>query len=163
MALDRSPESWHIVLFDLIFYVTSWWTILWNYFKFELVVQEKMSSNAISHIELWRPLCLTERNRLCKFGRPSRGTILWFCFESGSVVQEMSFKDISYLELWQPLCSVERHHLCKFRRRHHEEQFWEIILNLDQWLRRRCRLHDFLSGALSALVFNDVKPFMQVW
>ena len=45
----------------------------------------------------------------------------------------MSLKDNSYLELWQPLCAVKRNHLCNFGRRHHEEQFCEIILNLDQW------------------------------
>ena len=48
----------------------------------------------------------------------------------------MSLKDISYLQLWQPLCSVEKNHLCNFGIKHHEEQFCEIILNLDQWLRR---------------------------
>ena len=53
-------------------------------------------------------------------------------FEFGPVVQEgMSLKDISYLELWQPHCSAERNHLCNFCRRHHEEQYCEIILNLD--------------------------------
>ena len=51
----------------------------------------------------------------------------------GPVVQEeMSLKDISYLELLQPIFSVERNHLCNFDRRHHEEQFCEKILNLDQ-------------------------------
>ena len=45
----------------------------------------------------------------------------------------MSFKDISYLELWQPFCSAEWNHLCNFDRRYYEEQFCEIILNLDQW------------------------------
>ena len=50
----------------------------------------------------------------------------------------MSLKDISYLELWQPLCSMEQDHLCNFSRKHHEEQYYEIILNLDQWSRRRC-------------------------
>ena len=35
----------------------------------------------------------------------------------------------------------------------------EIILNLDQWL--RCRLKDFLSGALAALLFGGAEPFMQ--
>ena len=44
----------------------------------------------------------------------------------------MPFKDISYLELWQPFCLAERNHLCKFGRRHHEEQFCKIILNLVQ-------------------------------
>ena len=56
----------------------------------------------------------------------------------------MSLKDISYLELWQPLCLVEQNHLCNFGRRHHEEQFCGIILNLDQWFRRRCLLKIFL-------------------
>ena len=46
----------------------------------------------------------------------------------------MMFKDISYLDLWQPLCSVERHHLRNSGRRHHEEQFCEIILNLDHYV-----------------------------
>ena len=49
----------------------------------------------------------------------------------------MSFKDISYLEFWWPFCSAENH-LCNFSRGYHEEQFCEIILNLDLWLRRRC-------------------------
>ena len=49
----------------------------------------------------------------------------------------MLFKDISYLELWQPLCLVKWNHLCNFGRRHHEEQFLEIILNLEKWLKRR--------------------------
>ena len=55
----------------------------------------------------------------------------------GQVVQEMLFKYISYLELWQQLCSVDWNHLCNIGRRHHEEQFCEIILNLDQWFRRK--------------------------
>ena len=46
------------------------------------------------------------------------------------VQEEMSLKDISYLELWQPLCSVERNHLFNFGGRHHEEQFYLIILKL---------------------------------
>ena len=56
----------------------------------------------------------------------------------------MSLKEISYLELWQSLGSVEQNHLCNFGRRHHEEQFFEIILNLDQCF-RRCRLKIFLN------------------
>ena len=55
-------------------------------------------------------------------------TILLNYFEFGPVVQEMSFTDISYLELRKPLCSMESNHLCNFGRRHHEEQFSEIIL-----------------------------------
>ena len=33
--------------------------------------------------------------------------------------------------------------MCSFGRRHHEEQFCEMVLNLDQWF-RRCRLKIFL-------------------
>ena len=61
----------------------------------------------------------------------------------------MIFKDISYLELWQPSCSAKQNHLCNFGRGYHEEQFCEIILNLDQWFRRRSRLKDFLYRALA--------------
>ena len=56
----------------------------------------------------------------------------------------MSFKDISYLELWWPFCSGEQNHLCNFGRGYYEEQFYEIILNLDQRFRRRCLLKIFL-------------------
>ena len=56
----------------------------------------------------------------------------------------MSFEDISYLEPWHPFCSEERNHLCNFGRGCQEEQFCEIILNLDQWFRRRCLLKTFL-------------------
>ena len=72
----------------------------------------------------------------------------------------MPLNGISYLELWQPFCSAERNHLCNFGRGYYEEQFFEIILNLGQWF-RICRLKDFLSGALVALLFGGAEPFMQ--
>ena len=56
----------------------------------------------------------------------------------------MSFKDISYLELWQPFYSREENHLCNFGRGHYEEQFCEIILNLDQWFSKKCCLKTFV-------------------
>ena len=70
----------------------------------------------------------------------------WGIFmEFGPVFQKkMSFKHISYLEFWQPLCSANLNPLCNLGRRYHEEQFCEIILNLDEWLRRKCRLKIFL-------------------
>ena len=38
----------------------------------------------------------------------------------------------------------------------------KIILNYyGQWFRRRCRLKDFVSGALSVLLFGVAEPFMQ--
>ena len=49
---------------------------------------------------------------------------------------------------------VDRNHLCNFGRRYHEEQFCEIILNLDQWFRRRCRLKVFL-------IWSSDSPFVQ--
>ena len=67
----------------------------------------------------------------------------------------MSFKDISYLELWQSFCSAKLNHLCNFGKAYTEEQFCEINLNLDQWFR------DFLPGALEALLFGGVGPFVQ--
>ena len=60
----------------------------------------------------------------------------------------MPFKGISYPELWQPFCSAECNHMCNFGRGYYGIQFCEIILNLGQWLRRRCLLKDFLSEAL---------------
>ena len=68
----------------------------------------------------------------------------------------MSFKGISYLELWQPFCSAEGN----LGRGYYEEQFCEIILILGQWF-RRCRLKDFLSLALAALLFGGAELFMQ--
>ena len=80
--------------------------------------------------------------------------------------EEMSLKDSSYLELRQPLCSVERNHMCNVGRRHHEEHFYEVILNFDQWY-RRCRLGIFLirssgcpfaqwSEAICAFLIKDI-------
>ena len=68
---------------------------------------------------------------------------------------KMSLKDISYLEPWQLFCSAECNHLCNFVRGYYEEQFCEIILELDQWFSRRYRLKDFLSGTLVALLFGE--------
>ena len=68
-------------------------------------------------------------------------------FEFGlvdTVQEEMRFKDISYLELWRPLCLAEPNHLSNYGRRHHEEQFCQIILNLELWFRRLCHLKIFL-------------------
>ena len=56
----------------------------------------------------------------------------------------MSFKDISYLELRRPLFSAELNHLYNFGRGYYEEQFCEIILNLDKWFWRSCLLKIFL-------------------
>ena len=62
--------------------------------------------------------------------------------------------------IWQTFCSAECNSLCNFGRGYYEEQFCELILNLGQWFRSRCRLKDNLSGALAALLFGGAKPFM---
>ena len=70
------------------------------------------------------------------------------CMEFGPVVQEeMLFKGVCYLDIWQPLCSVDQNYWCNLSRRYHEEQFCEIILNLNQWFRRKCRLKVFLISS----------------
>ena len=51
---------------------------------------------------------------------------------------------ISYLELGQSSCLVQLNHLCNFERRHHGEYLCEVIWNLNQWFKRRCRLETFL-------------------
>ena len=55
----------------------------------------------------------------------------------------MHVNGISYLELWRPFSSAEGNHLCNFGSGYQEEQFCEIILNLNQWF-RRCLLKIFL-------------------
>ena len=105
-----------------------------------------MSFKDISYLELWWPFCSVELNRLCNFGRGyQEEQFCDFFFQFGPVVQEeMPFKGISYLELWLPFCSAEPNHLCNLGRGYQEEQFCEIILNLDQWFRRRYNLNIFL-------------------
>ena len=70
----------------------------------------------------------------------------------------MLFKDISYLELWRPFCLAERNQMCNFGKGYLGEQFCEFILSLDQWSSWRCRLKDFLSGSLAALVLSGAEP-----
>ena len=64
---------------------------------------------------------------------------IWTSGSGGNVIK------IHYLSraLAAPF-SMERNYLRNFGRRHHKEQFCKIILNLDQWYRRRCRVKIFL-------------------
>ena len=70
------------------------------------------------------------------------------------MIQKMSFKDIFYL-----LGRVKS--FSDFGRRHHEEHFCDIILNLDQWF--RCRSKYFLSRAMAASLFSGAEPLMLFW
>ena len=59
-------------------------------------------------------------------------------------------KEYSKFRLAPEALSFKEHKIsCNFKRGHHEEQFCEIILNLDKWF-RRCCLKDFLSRALAS-------------
>ena len=73
----------------------------------------------------------------------------------------MRFKGIFFLKLWLPFCPAERNYLGNFGRGCYAKQLCEIIFNLGQWFRRRCRLNDFLSGALVDLQFGRANSFMQ--
>ena len=46
---------------------------------------------------------------------------------------------------------------------HYEEQFCEIILNLDQWFSRRSHLKIFLIGSSGGPLFSGGEPFVQIW
>ena len=47
----------------------------------------------------------------------------------------MWFKDFFFLAA---LSLVEQNNLCNFGRGHYKEYFFEIILDLDKWFKRRC-------------------------
>ena len=64
----------------------------------------------------------------------------------------MPFEYIFYLELCWLSCLAERNHLVNYGRGHYEKRFCEIILNLNQWFRKRCQA--FFGGA---------GPFGQFW
>ena len=69
----------------------------------------------------------------------------------------MSLKDISYLELWQPLWLVDWA-ICAILKegimRNKSVNNYEIILNLDQWFKRRSLLKIFL-------IWSSGGPFVQ--
>ena len=66
----------------------------------------------------------------------------------------------SYLKLCQPF-SAEQNHLCNFARRYYEEQYCEIILNLDQWFRRRCLIKIFLIWSSGCSFVQRSGPISQ--
>ena len=47
---------------------------------------------------------------------------------------------IFYLELWCSFCPTQPNVLCKLIRGHYGVHICEIILDLEKWFRRRCRL-----------------------
>ena len=113
-----------------------------------------MSFNDISYLELWQPFCSVEQNHLCNWwGRESwllcliclPGVSWWFSGSSSRCHGLSAVCD----------CGISwSYSLTIFGRRHHEEQFCEIILNLGQWFRRRCHLNIFL-------IWSCGGPFVQ--
>ena len=67
----------------------------------------------------------------------------------------MSYKDASYLELWWPFCSAGQNHLCNFDVGYQEEKFEPVVQEMS------FKSVFFLSGALAALLFSGVEPFVQ--
>ena len=62
------------------------------------------------------------------------------------------------------ICSGEQNHLSNFGRRHHEEQFCEIILNLDQWFMSRCGLKNISYLELwRPFCSAEQNHFVQFW
>ena len=59
----------------------------------------------------------------------------------------------------ETFCTVDLNGLPSFGRGHCEENFCNIILNLNQSFRRRCSLKIFLSIELEALLFGRAEPF----
>ena len=56
---------------------------------------------------------------------------------------------------------MEWNHLSNFGKEHYEEEFCEIILNLDQCFRRNVINSDVLSRDLAAPLFRGAEPFVQ--
>ena len=51
--------------------------------------------------------------------------------------------------------------LCNFGRRHYEEHSCEVILNLDKWFRRRCRLKKKCTDARWTKLDHNSSPSAQ--
>ena len=79
-----------------------------------------------------------------------------------AVQEEMLFKDISYLKLWQPFCSAKQKYLCNYSREYYEEQFCEIIFNLDQWFRRKCLLKIFFICSTDGTFVQQGRPICAI-
>ena len=73
----------------------------------------------------------------------------------------MSFEDFSYLQLWWPfvrwsgtICVILVEGIMG-------NISYEIILNLDQWL--RYLIYRILFLAMAAILFGGLEPFVQFW
>ena len=115
----------------------------------------RKSLKDISYLELWQPLCSRSRNHLCNFGRRHHEEQFceiifnldqWFkrrcrlkifiIWSSGGPFVQWSRTIYAILVK----CIMRNNHLWNFESGHHGEHSCEVILNLDQWFRRRFRL-----------------------
>ena len=113
-----------------------------------------MSFKDISYLELWWPFVQWSGTICAIFGGYNENQFCEIILNLGqwfTMIQYIKLESIVHFNrftetqlLWQLFCSVEGNHLYNFGRRHHEEQFCEIILKLDQWFRRKCCLKIFL-------------------
>ena len=81
-----------------------------------------------------------------------------------SVAKEI-FLEIFLFLLWQSCCSAKLTILVNFGRRHHEEHFYLVILNLDQRFRRRGHLKIYFtysSGGFFVQCFQTICAIMIV-
>ena len=75
----------------------------------------------------------------------------------------MLFKGTSFFSALAAISFSRAEPFVQFGIGHYEQHFCAIILNFDQWSRRRCRLTIFLVLALTVNLLNRVKPFVQFW
>ena len=57
---------------------------------------------------------------------------------------------------------AEQTHLCNIGRGHHEEQFGEVILNLEQWFMRRSSLKTFFTKSSSGTYIQPSGPICAI-
>ena len=95
-----------------------------------------MSLKDILYLEPWRPLGWVEWNIFCNCGRRHYGE--HFCDTILNSDQEMSFKILSRALVALSPGGAEP--FIQFSRGQDGKHSCEIILNLDEWLRRICRL-----------------------
>ena len=91
-----------------------------------------MSFQNISYLELWRLFCSVEWNHLCNFCKRllSGGNVITKYFLSRALAAPLFGGAEPFVQC----------------RRHHEEQFCEIILNLDQWFRSAILVEGIMSN-----------------
>ena len=80
------------------------------------MVQEEISFEDISYLELWWPFCSAEQNNLCNFNRGHYEVHFYKSISSlGQWFKRRCRLKDCYWELWRPSCSVEQNRLCNLK------------------------------------------------